>query len=186
MWNTKDLAFIIIFAVLGLVYSVFIVQMVNLISGVPGTTYFFLVGFAIFISCQLLLFEGRRWMFFVSTALFMILIIPIPFGGKSYDILARVPLLISGFTGDIIFNGAYNFFKKRNKLLCLTILFSIQYHTLNSFYAITLYYLFYPEAAFVAFLNTALVMMPVIIIESIAGGYIGYKVYQRVRNILVK
>lgn len=181
MWSSRDLSHVIVFAVLGLVYSVLVVQTAYF-TAIPGATFFFLIVFAIFVSIQLLLYQGRRWRFFVSTTLFTILTIPVPFAGPSFDILARTPLIIGAFIGDLLFNTMYEFVKKHNKLLWLTVLFSLQYHLMNSVFSIMIYYLFYSPQRLTSYISVISFVLPVIIVESIAGGYIGYKVYERVKD----
>ncbi len=180
MWSSRDLSLIIIFAVLGLVYSVLVVQTAYF-TAIPEATFFFLIFFAIFISIQLLLYQGRRWRFFVSTTLFIILTIPVPFAGPAFDVLARTPLIIGAFIGDLLFNTMYEFVKKHNKLLWFTVLFSLQYHLMNSVFSIMIYY-FYSLQRLTAYISVISSVLPVIIVESIAGGYIGYKVYERVKD----
>lgn len=181
LWTSRDLCFVIIFAALGAVYAALVVQTAYF-TAIPGATFFFLIVFAIFISTQLLLYQGRRWRFFVSTTLFTILTIPIPFAGPAFDVLARTPLIIGAFIGDLLFNTMYEFVKKHNKLLWLTVLFSLQYHLMNSVFSIMIYYLFYPPEALTSYISVISFVLPVIIVESIAGGYIGYKVYERLKN----
>jgi hypothetical protein len=184
LWKSKDLTLIIVFAVLGLAYTVFVAQMGYLITGISGVNFLFIIGYAIFISSQLLMYEGRKWRFLVSTILFALLIIPTHFAGTPYNILPRIPIVVNAFFTDLIFNNAYGFFESRNKLFWWTILVSLEYNVTSPFLSIVLYYLFYPPEFVAAFINVVLLMLPVIIIESIAGGYLGYKVYERVEKLL--
>ena len=52
---------------------------------------------------------------------------------------------------------------------------------LTPFFSMLFYYLFYPPPLLAVFVDIVLLLLPVIIIESIVGGYIGYKVYERVK-----
>jgi hypothetical protein len=182
MWQSKDLASVIIFAVLGLIFTLFVTQTATLITGEPMVGYFFIVGYAVFISAQLLLFEGRRWRFAVSSILFVFLIIPTSFAGAPFDVLARVPLMFNAIVTDLLFTSIYGFFRMRNKLLLLTIIISVEFHSAVQFFSMLFLYLFYPLQALTEFINILLFVFPVIIIESLIGGYIGYIVYQRVKG----
>lgn len=182
MWQSKDLASVIIFAVLGLIFTLFVTQTATLITGEPRVGYFFIIGYAIFISAQLLLFEGRRWRFAVSSILFVFLIIPTSFAGAPFDVLARVPLMFNAIVTDLLFTSIYGFFRMGNKLLLLSIMISIEFHSAVQFFSMLFLYLFYPLQALTAFINILLFVFPVIIIESLVGGYIGYIVYQRVKG----
>jgi hypothetical protein len=166
---------------LGVVYTVFVAQMATLMTGIWGLGYFFIGGHAIFISAQLLLYEGRRWRFSISTILLVLLTIYTYFIGPPYDILARVPLIINSIIGDLLFNSIYGFFKSRNKLLLLTIPFSLIFHSVNQLFTFLYYYLLHTPQALFCFISLMSFMFPVIIIESLVGGYLGYKVYERVK-----
>jgi hypothetical protein len=184
MWKSSDITLILIFAVVGLVYAVFVAQIGYLITGIPGINYFFIIGYAIFTSAQFLLYEGRRWRFFVSTTLFVLLIIPTNFAGAPFDIIARSPLLIYAFFADLVVNSTYGFFESHNKLFWWTIFVSVGYNMISPFLSIWIYSFFYPSEFVETFSNIVLLMLPVIVIESIAGGYLGYKVYERTKQLL--
>ena len=182
MWKSKDITLIIVFAVLGLIYTVFVAQMGYLITGILGVNFLFIIGYAIFISSQLLLYAGRRWRFFISSVLFVFLIIPTNFAGTPFDMLSRTPLMIHAFFVDLLFNSIYGFFESHNKLFWWTILVSIEYNMINPFFSILIYHFLYPPEYVASFINVVLLMLPVIIVESIGGGYIGYKIYERIKN----
>jgi hypothetical protein len=180
--KSKEITLIIIFAVLGFVYTVFVAQIGYLITGIPGVNFVFIIGHVILISSQLLLYAGRRWRFFISSVLFVFLIIPTNFAGTSFDMLSRIPLVIHAFFADLFFNSIYGFFESHNKLFWWTILVSIEYNVLNPFFSILLYQFLYPPQFVASFINVVLLMLPVIIVESIFGGYMGYKIYERIKN----
>ncbi|UCC58596.1 MAG: hypothetical protein JSW14_01360 [Candidatus Bathyarchaeum sp.] len=179
LWTSKDLTTVVIFAVLGLVYTLFVAQIAPL-TGIRGAGYLFIVGHVIFISAQLLLYYGGRWRFLFSTILFVLLTLPTYFIGPPYDILARVPLVVTAIFGDMLFNSIYGFFKTHNKLLLLSIMFSLIFHPINQIFTI-LYYLLYAPQALSGFLSLMSFMLPIIIIESIVGGHLGYKIFERVK-----
>ena len=188
IWDSRDLTLVIVFAVIGMLYSVFVAQMALLITGIQGVHLFFIIGYAIFITAQMLLYEGRRWRFSVSSILFALLTTPTSFTGAPFDVLARIPIVINASISDLIFNSIYAHFKKRNKLFWWSILLSVEFNIINQFVSMLVYYLlaylqFYPTEFFTSFINIAVLMLPVIIIESIAGGYIGHKVYERIKKV---
>jgi hypothetical protein len=184
MWKSRDITLILIFAAVGLVYTVTVAQIGYLITGIPGMNFFFIIGHVIVISSQFLLFEGRRWRFFVSTILFVFLIIPTNFAGTPFDIIARMPIIIHAFFADLFFNSFYSFFERHNKLFWWAILLSLEYNIVNPFFSILFYSYLYPPEFVATFSNTVLLMLPVIVIESIVGGYLGYKVYERTKKVL--
>ena len=110
-----------------------------------------------------------------------LLTLPTSFLGAPFDMLARIPLILNAIIVDLLFSSNYRFFKSRNKLLWLTIIVSVEYNALNPFFSMLFYFLFYPPPVLAAFIDIVLILLPVIIIESIVGGYIGYKVYERVK-----
>ena len=182
MWTSKDLTLIIVFAALGAVYTVF-VHMANQITGIAGSSFLFIIGYAVFISAQLLLFKGKRWRFLVSTIIFVMLIIPTSFAGAPFDVLARVPVVISAAILNITFNSLYGYFAKRNKLLLMTLIFAVAYNLASPSIGIVFNHVFYPPEYVAALANAVALMAPIIIIESLAGGYMGFKVYQRTKKV---
>jgi hypothetical protein len=185
MWNSKDLTLIIVFAALGTVYTVFVTHAANQMTGITGASFLFIIGYAVFISAQLLLFRGKRWRFLVSSTIFVVLIIPTSFAGAPFDVLARIPVIISAATLDFMFNSVYGFFEKRNKLLLLTLIFAVEYNLASPYIGIIFNHVFYPPEYVAALANAVMLMAPIIVIESIAGGYMGYKVYQRTKKVQI-
>jgi len=183
VWDSRDLTLIIVFAALGTVYTVFVAHMANQITGINGAAFLFIIGYAIFISAQLLFFNGRRWRYLASTVIFTVLIIPTSFAGAPFDVIARIPVIISAAILDILFNSAYGYFEKRSKLLLLTLIFAVEYNLASPYFGLVFNYVFYPPEYVTAYASALVFMTPIIVIESIAGGYLGYKVYQRVKKV---
>ena len=183
LWKSVELALVTIFGALGLVYTVTVGQIGQYITGIPGANFLFIIGYVIFISSQFLLYKGKKWRYFVSTVLFVLLITPTNFAGAPFDIIARIPIIIHAFFADLLFNSVYGFFEKDNKLLWWTILLSLEYNILNPFFSILFYSFLYPPEFVETFTNAVLFMFPVIVIESIVGGYVGYKIYSRVEKL---
>ncbi len=183
MWKSRDLALVVFISVLSFVYAVLVSQLGNLFTGVLGLNYIFTIGHAIIISVALLLYEGRRWRFFFQGILVALLFTPTYQAGTPFDVLARIPIIINNFLGDVVFNSVYGFFAKRNQLVWWVIL-SVTIFWINSPFLLMLnMYLFYTPEVLIPFINVALLMLPVIIIESIIGGYFGYKIYERVKKV---
>jgi hypothetical protein len=183
LWRSRDLALVIMISVLSLIYTTFVGQIGNIITGISSFNYLFTIGHAILISVALLLYEGRRWRLFAQCVLVAILFTPTYQGGTPFDLLSRLPIIVDAFFVDIVFNSVYGFFEKRNQLIWWAILSVIIYCTTNPFYFMLNMYLFYPTEILIPFVNVAFFMLPVIFIESIIGGYLGYKIYERVKHV---
>jgi len=183
MINSKDLALVIVFAVLTFVFMLLIGQVPELITGVPGISYVFTIVYAINQTVAWLLYEGRRWRIFAQGSLISLL-------GFSFIITWNRPLgmatILNAFLVDVIFNSVYEFFKKKNKLVLWVILSQVFYWGTHSLWIVVFGSLFFYPFDFIVgqwFIPIMSVMLPVMIVEAIAGGYIGYKIYRRVKKI---
>src|SRR3989304_3497970 len=181
MWSSKDIACIIFLAVLGLVSTALVVQMAGLISGIPGANYVFTIVLAVQTSFSFLAYEGRRWRFFVQFSLFTFMVIPTYLGGPPFDVPGRIHFFITGFLADLVINSFYETFKKREKLDWWSVSGALLFWVMLPFSALLIRPLFYSPEAVALFANVVLLLLPVIIAESIAGGYLGYRIYLRVR-----
>jgi hypothetical protein len=183
MKSSRDTALIIMFAVLNLVLMVLIGQVPELITGIPAIGYAFNIFYAITGSIALLMYEGRRWRIFTQSLLFNSLAL---FFVQNYTPIAAIVVLLTSFIMDVVFNSYYESFKRRNKLLWWGILSQVYSHTTQPIWTLLFVSVFL--APFEAVLRTwffpvICVVLPVIIIEAIAGGYIGYKTYLRLSKI---
>jgi hypothetical protein len=170
------------FAVLNFVFGFLIGQVPRLITGIPGIGYAFTVVYSITITVSFLMYEGRRWRMFAQGLLFTLLSL----STAHSDILAAViSSTISVFALDLVFNSAYGSFKKRDKLASWSIFGQVFYWTLSPFVILLTLSLFYPLQGVIAtwFIPVMSIMLPVMIIEAIAGGYMGYQIYRRVEKI---
>jgi len=180
--SSRDLAIIITFAVLNFVFGFLIGQVPRLITGIPGIGYAFTVVYSITITVSFLMYEGRRWRMFAQGMLYTLLSL-----STAYSEV--VPALISStlcvFALDLVFNSIYSSFKKRKKLGRWAILGQVFYWTLSPFVILLTLSLFYPLQEVIAtwFIPVMSIMLPVMIVEAIVGGYIGHKIYQRVKKI---
>lgn len=114
--------------------------------------------------------------------LFSFLTLPTFLMGAPYDILPRIPLILTGLQADILFNSVYGIFKSRNKLVFWGVLSSIEFFLVDPFLRILTYPLYLPSQYTLTFLNVTLLLLPVTILEATAGGYIGYKIYKRIQK----
>ena len=181
--ENKDLALTIMFAVLNFVFLVLIAQVPRLMTGIPGIGYAFSIFYNITFSFSLLYYKGKRWLFFLQGALFQLLTLVL---GATPDILlAKIPFLLNGFILDVVFNSIYNYFKRNNNLVWWSILGQVYFWTTEPFWILLFYSLF----SFIEGISTTWfvpimsVMLPVMIIEAVVGGFIGYTIYRRVEKI---
>lgn len=185
MFNTRELCQIIILAVLGFVSTVLVGQVATMISGIPGANYLLVIIYAIQTSFALLLYNGRRWRFFTQTTLFTLLIIPTYIGGIPFDVVSKINLIVNSFLCDLVFNSVFNTFKEKNKLVWWTILATVVFWSLNPLFGVLIKSLFlFPSEFMMRFIGILPFLFPVIIVESIAGGYIGYTIYERIKKVI--
>lgn len=182
LWNSKDIALIITLAVTGFVYTALVFQIGFLFSGIPGSNYLFVIGQAIWNSIAFLLFEGKRWRLLFTITLFGLLTMPTSAMGTPFNILPRIPLILNALQLDIIMNTVYPFFKRKNKLMWAAIVFSLENFIIDGILRLATYPVFYSPEYASTFVGIFLMMLPVIIIESAAGGYLGFKIYDIISN----
>jgi len=181
--HSRDITLIIMLSVITLIFRFLISRTVAMIQ-IPGFIYVLSIFFSIIQSLAFLLFKGKRWRLFtlgvLSTLLFMIFINP-TFRAN------EMAILLNYFSADIIFNSFYRRFEQKSKLLSLTIIFQLYYWIAYAFWILILTTaLFIPFERFMQnwFVPVMSVMLPVIIIEALAGSFIGYKIYRRVEKLL--
>lgn len=182
LWNSRDIALIITLAVTGFVYTALVFQIGFLFSGIPGSNYLFVIGQAIWNSIAFLLFEGKRWRLLFTITLFGLLTMPTSAMGTPFNILPRIPLILNALQLDIIMNTVYPFFKRKNKLMWAAIVFSLENFIIDGILRLATYPVFYSPEYASTFVGIFLMMLPVIIIESAAGGYLGFKIYDIISN----
>jgi hypothetical protein len=184
MSNSRDIAVIIMFAVIGFVFMVIIGQVPMWITGIPGLAYVFDIVYSILQSISWLMFEGRRWRIVAQGLLISLLalvVIPV------WNPPVAMATITNMFIVDLVFNSFYGTFERKNKLLHWLILGQVYYWATHSFW-ILLYssLLFYPFEALMQnwFIPIMSIMLPIIVVEAIPGSYIGYKIYRRVEKII--
>jgi len=178
--SSRDITLIVIFTVLIFVFRLLIDRGVGMIN-IPGFPYILPIFFSIIQSLAFLMYKGRRWRLFFQALLSTLLYIT--FINPAFRLTEMVTIL-NMFIVDVVFNSFYGSFERKNKLVWLTILFQVCYWAIHSFWLLVSYSaLFYPFEAFLNnwFIPIMSVMLPVMIIEGLAGGYLGYQIYRRVK-----
>ena len=177
---SRDITLIMMFAVLIFVFRLLIDRGVGMIN-IPGFAYILSIFFSIVYSLFFLMCKGRRWRLFfqalLSTLLYIIFI-------NTAFHPTEMATLLNLFIVDVVFNSLYGPFERKNKLLWLTILFQVYYWATYSLWLLVFYsVLFYPFEAFLKnwFIPT-MSIIPVLIVEGLAGGFIGYQIYRRVKT----
>lgn len=183
MWESRDLALVTILAVVSFVYSLFVGQLGNLITGIQGFNYLFIVGHAVFISFGFLIYEGRRWRLLLQGIVGAFLTLATALSGTPFDPISKIPMILNSFFGDLIFNSLYSLFEKRNKLVLLAIIVALGFVLIMPLYVSLNMYLFYLPQALNMYLSVYLMLLPVTLVETVIGGYLGFRIYERVKNI---
>lgn len=182
MWSTRDLALIILLAAIGLVSSVLIVQTAGMITGIPGINFVFTIFLAIQTSFSLLMYQGRRWRFFVQMSIFYLLIIPTFLGGAPFDVLGKTHFLITAFLADLVVNSIYPFFNNRKRLQLLSCLSALFFWVTQPFASVAVASLLFAPQYVAKLTSVVTLLLPVIVVESLAGGYFGYQIYRRINK----
>lgn len=180
--NSRDIAVVVMFAVMGFVFMVLIGQVPRLITGIPGITYAFHIVYSILQSVSWLMFEGRRWRIVAQGLVLSLLALTVIVVWTPAVAMATI---VNMFIVDLVFNSFHGFFERKKMLLYWLILGQVYYWSTHSLWVLLFSSLFYPFEALLKtwFLPVMSVMLPVLIIEAIAGSYIGYKIYRRVEKV---
>ena len=183
MWSSRDVALIITFAVLSFINFAVLLQTFSLLTGIPGIGYGVdLIG-AIIATVGFLLFKGKRWRISVLGLLIYFLSLSLYFGGDSFNVITRIPIILKMFITDVVFNSFFRYFEKRNKLIWLAIGQSVYFFMTSPFISILFFSLFVPFEELTPLFNLVIFMLPLILGVSLAGGYIGYKILKRLEKI---
>ena len=190
MWSSRDISLIITFSAFTLVFGVLIGRVPDLITGIAGIGYVFTIVYSISQSVLWSLFEGRRWRILVKVLLVrLISLLLFTSGSLSYVIPPTLATLLNSAIIDIFFNSFYSYFKRKNKLFWWIIIAQLYFwstHTLWILVFTSILYFPFESVIQYWFIPVALVMLPIMIIEAIIGGSIGYKIYRRVERLLNK
>jgi hypothetical protein len=188
MWSSRDISLIITFSALTLIFGVLIGRVPDLITGIAGIGYVFTIVYSISQSVLWSLFEGRRWRILVKVLLVrLISLLLFTSGSLSYVIPPTLATILNSAIIDIFFNSFYSYFKRKNKLFWWIILAQLYFwstHTLWILVFTSILYFPFESVIQYWFIPVALVMLPIMILEAIIGGSIGYKIYRRVERLL--
>jgi hypothetical protein len=170
-------------AVLTFINFAVVLQTFTLLTGIQGIGYGVdLIG-AIIATVGFLLFRGKRWRISLLGLLIYFLSLSLIFGGGSFNVITRIPIILKMFIIDVVFNSFYGYFENRNKLIWLAIGQSVYFFMSSSFISILFFSLFVPFETLIPLLNLVILMLPLILGVSLTGGYIGYKIYKRLEKI---
>ena len=183
MWSSRDVALIITFAVLTFINFAVVLQTFTLLTGITGIGYGVDLFGAIIATVGFLLFKGKRWRISVLGLLIYFLSLPLYLGGGSINVITRIPIILKNFIIDVVFNSFYEYFEKRDKLIWLAIGQSVYFFMTSPFISILFFSLFVPFGTLAPLLNLVILMLPLILGVSLAGGYIGYEIYKRLEKI---
>lgn len=179
--KARELALMIMYPVLLLVSTVFS-QTVNLVAPALRLGLFTsLTLYAIIYTITALSFNGRRWRFFGSGAIFALLSLPTPILGAPFFAPKIGTFLITCWLGDVIFNWGYRRFSLSRWCMAWSALFSAILFISNA----VNYLLFMPEVG-LFYMKMAMFLLPVVVAEGAIGAYIGYNVFERRLKNLVQ
>lgn len=180
MWSSRDVALVIVTAALVFASTLLIFQNATVITGIVGANYIFTFGMALFVSLTFILFEGRRWRFFVHNLLVTLFTFPTTLGGPPYDVFPRLVLIVAGLIADLIVNSLYGRFKRKDKLLWWTMLSGTTFFLILPFFQTLFFPLFFPPEFIENFKNVVFIMLPWIVGGSLFGGYLAYFIYGKI------
>ncbi|MBN1357303.1 hypothetical protein JW988_00885 [Candidatus Bathyarchaeota archaeon] len=183
MWSSRDLALVVLFPIVNVIYTYLFGQLGWMLLGVPGSNMALIIGGVIINSVALLMFEGRRWRFFLMQFIFVVLILPTNLVGTPFDILPRLPSLINAIHADILYNSIYGFFKNRNQLKLWVTICLIEFFLVNPLLTGIAFTFLFPPDFVSTFITVVLLLLPVSIAESIVGSLIGFKLYEKTKRI---
>ena len=184
MWSSRDVVYVILFSALSVVNLATVIQFFSIVVPVPGIGYGVDIIGAILGGVAFLLYRGRRWRLLAQGTLIALLTMPFTIGGLAAgNIIARIPIILRALILDVVFMSFYGNFKRRNKLLLLTILQLLFFFTVGPFIHMLFFSLFIPVEVLRLTYYSVLLMLPLIIVLTVIGGYTGYKIYERVEKI---
>ena len=182
MWSSRDIACIIVMSVLTLVATLLVIQVAGMLTNIPGANYSSTVFLAMLNTISLLLFEGRRWRFFAEFSLFTLLSLPTYLGGAPFFVQGRIHFFLTAFLADLILNSFYKKSIESNKLKWWSILGALSFWLMFPFFSLLIRPLFFSLEFVATLANVIFLMLPVIIVESLAGGYLGYRIFLRLER----
>jgi LytS/YehU family sensor histidine kinase len=111
---------------------------------------------------------------------FTVLITPTNYFGVPFDFFGRTPIIMAAFITDVVASSLYLTFERLNKQKYYAILTGgLLFFMLETILSMTVAIVFYTTyASGLIFVLTLL--SPLIVMESMAGSYLGYKIYRRI------
>ena len=182
LWSSRDIALVIILSVASFVYTIFVGQLGNMLTGILGLNYFFAIGHAVIISLSFLIYQGRRWRFFLQTVLVAFLTLPTFMTGQPFDVLSKWPSIAGAFFVDLIFNSAYSSFIKRKQFFLWSFLSVFAFFLIAPLFAAVNMFLFYPPQVFTTYISVYFLLFPVTIVELLVGSFLGKQTYTRINK----
>jgi len=164
------------------IYTVAAGQLGHLVTGIIWFNYLFTVGHMIFISFGFLTYGGRRWRLLLQGVLVALLTLSTYLSGVPFDLVSKIPMIITSFFADLIFNTFYPFFKKRNWLNWLSIIFSFSFVLLSFLFNTLNISIFCPPESLSAFVSLYSFLLPFTLIETALGGWFGFEIYKRLER----
>jgi hypothetical protein len=187
LWSSREIALVVVFAVLIVIFGLFIGRLAGMIQIPPfgaSTAYLLSIFYSIIHSLAFLMYKGKRWTLFsqaiISSLLTMALGAPI----------SGIPMatITNLFICDVIFNSYYGVFEQKKRLLWLTLSFQILYWATHAIWLLVYNSIFFYSFEGLMefwFIPIMLILIPIMVIEGVIGGYIGYKIYRRVEKHLI-
>lgn len=185
MWSSRELTLVILIAVIGVTYSTLVYQAAQLITGIPGLNYLLVIGMAIWVSLAFFIFQGKRWRVFLAAIILVLITIPTYVMGQPFEMSTRWPAIANAILFDVIPNSFYSYFKTKNKVMIWGILSTLGFIWSDVLLRAIMYPFFLPMEYVSTYLWITLLLSPVIIIETSIGGFLGFKIYERVKKLLI-
>ena len=158
--------------------------MINIPPFGTSTAYLLSIFYSLIHSLAFLMYRGKRWTLFsqsiISSLLYIIFVNP--------TIQAvEMATITNLFICDVVFNTFYRSFEQKNRLLVLVFIFQIYYWATHAIWLLvynSLFFFSFEGLMNVWFIPVMSILIPIMVIEGIIGGFTGYKIFQRVKNIL--
>ena len=175
---------VIMLSVVNFIYVIFVGQLGSLLTGLPGSDYLFAIGNFVIISYSFLEFKGRRWRFFLYVSIFAMLSSVTSFGGGvPFDVLRITPIIINSFFADLILNSFFIFFKSRKPEYFWVLFINIWIAGFSPPVHILIYSIFYSSEVVSLYITVVISIFPIIIIEAVAGAFLGASIFRRTKGI---
>ena len=178
MKDSRDIALIIMFVALSFAFKELIGQ-IETITGIHGSDFLLTIVYSIIQSVAYLMYGGRRWRILAQALLLSslyFLFIP------SWTLPVAMATITNMFIVDLVFNSFHGKFKRDNRLFWWILALQVYSWTTHGFMVLAFTLIFVPMDAVIALFGPLMfVTLPITIIEAIAGSYIGYNIYGRVR-----